>query len=271
MIDTGLRDKVVLITGANHGIGAATASAFATQRASVFISYLRLNRQPEDGSDLSTAGQARYFARQAASADRVVQAIRDTGGRIEAWEVDLADPANVPRLFDRVDAAFGRVDVLVNNAAHCSADTFLPPEQLTGTQRSPAGHLLHTITAESHDRHFAVGATWGRIINLSTDAASAHPTQVSYGASKYALESYSHAAAVELGQYGITVNVVAPGPIQTGYIPRELEKQLAGQTPLRRIGEPADVADVIVFLASDQARWVTGQKLYVGGGLKMPL
>lgn len=93
--------------------------------------------------------------------------------------------------------------------------------------------------------------------------------EVSYGASKYALESYSRAAAGELGKYGITVNVVSPGPIQTGYIASDLEQRLNLEIPLGRVGQPDDVADVIVFLASEQARWLTGQLIFVGGGHRM--
>ncbi len=89
---------------------------------------------------------------------------------------------------------------------------------------------------------------------------------MSYGASKAALESYSRSAAMELGQFGITVNVVAPGPIQTGWIPAETEQPIVEDIPLGRMGRPDDVADVVVFLASEQARWVTGQRLFVGGG-----
>ena len=106
---------------------------------------------------------------------------------------------------------------------------------------------------------------------MSTDGASGFPGEVSYGASKHALESISRAAAVELGPYGITVNVVSPGPVQTGYITPELEEKLLPEIPLRRVGEPEEIADVIVFLASEQARWITGQLLYVGGGHVMPL
>jgi 3-oxoacyl-[acyl-carrier protein] reductase len=112
---------------------------------------------------------------------------------------------------------------------------------------------------------------WGRIINVSTDAADHFGSQVSYGASKHALESYSRSAAGELGRYGITVNVVAPGPIQTGYLPPEGVTRAASNAPLRRVGHPDDVADVIVFFGSEQARWLTGQLLYVGGGNKMPI
>ena len=143
-------------------------------------------------------------------------------------------------------------------------------------------------TAEVIDRHFAVnsravalliheytrrylhrGASWGRIITVSTDAAHAHVANISYAASKHAIESYSRSAAAELGKYGITVNVVAPGPIQTGYITPESEAIINAGTPLGRLGTPEDVADVIVFLASEQARWLTGQLLYVGGGWRM--
>ena len=104
---------------------------------------------------------------------------------------------------------------------------------------------------------------------MSTDGAPGFSGEVSYGASKYALESYSRAAAKELGRYGITVNIVSPGPIQTGYITPELERELLPNIPLGRLGQPEDGADVIVFLASEQARWLTGQTLHVGGGHRM--
>ncbi|MAG36703.1 MAG: 3-ketoacyl-ACP reductase [Dehalococcoidia bacterium] len=291
MINPGLEGKVVLITGAQHGIGAATARAFAAQGALIFITYLRLQREPSDGSDLSQPGEALYRSRQAKSADEVLQAIREAGGRAEAWEADLAEPAMIAEHFDRAEAAFGPADVLVNNAAHCVNETFIPPARLTEKDRERAlSRNLPALMAESHDRHFAVnsravalmmaeytrrhasrGATWGRIINISTDAASCHPGNVSYAASKHALESYSHSAACELGRYSITVNVVAPGPTQTGYIPPDNEAKLAARIPLGRVGEPEDVADVVIFLASEQGRWLTGQKLYAGGGWKMPV
>jgi 3-oxoacyl-[acyl-carrier protein] reductase len=104
---------------------------------------------------------------------------------------------------------------------------------------------------------------------VSTNAAHAHPANVSYAASKHAIESYSRSAAIELGKYGVTVNIVAPGPIQTGYLTPEEEASIAARIPLRRIGRPEDIADVIVFLASEQAHWTTGQLLYVGGGWTM--
>jgi 3-oxoacyl-[acyl-carrier protein] reductase len=273
MIDPGLKDKVVLVTGANHGIGAATAMAFAVQGAAVFLTYF---------------GDPPPWARHPKGAGEVLRLIQEQGGRAQTWAADLADSANISRLFDRVEATLGPVDVLVNNAAHCRPDTFRPvgPEARAALGDRP----LSAITPESHDHHFAVnsravalmmaqfarrhiqrGVRWGRIINVSTDGASGFSGEVSYGASKHALESYSRAAASELGKYGITVNIVAPGPVQTGWLAPELEKQEIASIPLGRVGQPEDVADIIVFLASEQARWVTGQLIYVGGGHVMPL
>jgi 3-oxoacyl-[acyl-carrier protein] reductase len=189
-----------------------------------------------------------------------------------------------------VEKEFGPVDILVNNAAHGDPDTFIPQTQLGPDSRAVDQFPMSTITAEKHDQHFAVnsravalmmaeygrrsverGVQWGRIINVSTDGASGFASEVSYGASKHAMESYSRAAAKEFGRYSITVNVVSLGPIQTGWITPELEKRVSTGTPLGRVGLPEDVADVIVFIASDQARWISGQLLYVGGGWQMPL
>ena len=287
MIDPGLDGKVVLVTGANnpYGIGAATAKAFAVQGARVFIHFFRSPNVDSGAVQVRGPGPAFFQAQQGKTADEVLDAIRRRGGQAAAWEADLSDPGNIPQLFDRVEAVFGPVDILVNNAAAWEGDTFLP----SGAE-AVMNRFVSTVSAESHDHNFAVnsravalmmaeyarrflrrGATWGRIINVSTDGASAFPGEVSYGASKHAMESYSRAAAIELGPYGITVNVVAPGPVQTGYITPEMEEKLGAEIPLRRVGKPEDIADVIVFLASEQARWVTGQLIYVGGGHVMPL
>jgi 3-oxoacyl-[acyl-carrier protein] reductase len=288
MIDTGLKNKVVLITGVNnpHGIGAAASKAFALEGASVFVTYLRL---PSNGSPSNIPGEAFYRFENSQTADEVIKAVREGGGKIQAWEADLADPEVIPRLFDRAEALLGPVDILVNNAAHCEPDTFISQNQPGSMSRAADSFPVSSITADMHDQHFSVnsravalmmaeytrrflkrGARWGRIINVSTDGASGFSSEVSYGASKHAMESYSRAAANELGPYGITVNVISLGPVQTGWISPELEREILNQIPMRRVGLPEDVADVILFFASEQARWITGQQLYVGGGHMMP-
>lgn len=276
MIDPQLKEKVALITGANHGIGAATAKAIAKQGAKVFITYLRL------GENYARDREIAYEQAQSSTADKAVKEIRESGGIAEAYEADLSDIKIIPELFDLVEKTIGPVEILVNNAAFCDPDTFDPE---TSVQEAKTGLTTNTITAEKYERNFAINAratalmieefakrhkarnaTWGRIINTSTDWAEYFPTEISYGASRAAMESFSRSAAVELGKYGITVNIVAPGLIQTGWMSKEVVQNQASQSPLKRIGTPEDVADVIVFLASEQARWLTGQRLFVGGG-----
>ena len=287
MINPQLESKVVLITGANHGIGAAAAKAFALQGAKVFITFYRdvcrySEEELQKANEEGIGGDVLYQARQQQSAELLVQQIQSRGGNAFAYETDLANPDNIPLLFDLCETRLGHIDVLVNNHTHCVLETFDPARV---TER---GSGIHLTTAASIDAHFAINARayaltmaeylkrylkrnakWGRIVNLSTDAAHAHSANISYAASKHAIESYSRSAASEMGKYGITVNIVAPGPIQTGYITPDFETDIATKTPLGRVGKPEDVADVIVFLASEQAHWLTGQLLYVGGGWRM--
>lgn len=287
MTDLRLENKVVLVTGANHGIGAAIAKAFAAQGAKVFITFYRdtcrySEEELQQAKASGIGGDILYRAMQQQSADPLLESIRTQGGIALAHEADLANPDNIPLLFNFCESHFGGVDVLVNNHTLCVLETFDP------SLVTDEGGGVQFITAAGIDAHFAVnarayalmmseylnrymkrGATSGRIINISTDAAHAHTANISYAASKHAIESYSRSAAAEIGKYGITVNIVAPGPIQTGYLPPKDVEEIASQTPLGRVGEPEDIADVVVFLASEQARWITGQLIYVGGGWRM--
>ncbi len=290
MINPQLQGKVVLVTGANNplGIGAGIARAFAAQSAQVFMTYFRTADDMSRPENINEPGEAMYRLQQTRTADWLVQEIRQAGGRASAMEADLSDPAIVAAIFDRAEAEYGPVEVLINNAAHCVQDTLLPPEALAPGAVAPDGFPVISITPDSHDQHFAVNSRaaallmtefarrhvrragqWGRIVNISTDGSAGFNGEVSYGASKYALESFSRAAAKEFGRFGITVNVASLGPIQTGWITPEQEREIARHTPLGRAGTPGDVADVVVFLASEQARWLTGQLIYVGGGHAM--
>ncbi len=274
MIDPLLKNKVALVTGANHGIGAAIAKALARQGVKVFVTYLR-------SANTDKWRESAYIKNQSQSADKIISEIRKNGGEAEAIEADLNDFSVIKKLFDKTEEIFGPVEILINNAAYCNPDTFEPREFV----EKKTGATSDTITLKEYERHFAVNttapvflmeefasrhvskkATWGRIINISTDWADCFPTEISYGASKAATEAFCRAAAVELGKYGITVNIIGPGPIQTGWMSKKVEEAQAQNNPLKRIGQPDDIADVAVFLASEQARWLTGQRFFVGGG-----
>jgi 3-oxoacyl-[acyl-carrier protein] reductase len=282
MIDTGLTDKRALITGANHGIGAAIANALAAQGVSVFLHYFRPQKALPPETLSAVPGELLYKAKQSQTADHIARSIKDLGGKAVAWECDLGQPSNIFKLFEKAQEEFGPIDMLVNNAASWAADSFLPLEEQSEDR---IGRALTTISEETVDLHFNVitrGAVllmaeyarrrvsgefkWGRIINVSTSGSYCFPEEVSYGAAKFAVESYSRSAAKELGRFGITVNVISPGAIQTGWISSDFEREIAAQTPLGRVGQPDDIADVVVFLCSQQARWVTGQLIHVGGG-----
>ncbi len=297
MIDPGIRDKVALVTGANNplGIGAAIARALASHGALVFIHYFRQDVELDDQERHTGAspepGLHLFFEQQNKTAREVVASIREAGGKAESWEGDLREPGTVDRLFQKAEKTFGRIDILVNNATEYMADTFLPsPASDEDAQVWEGGPAIATIDAESHDRNFAVSsraaavltarfarrvierkANWGRIVNISADCAWGCPKEISYRASKYALESYSRSAAAELGPFGITVNVVSPGPVQSGYISAELEAALVPEIPVRRVGRPDDIANAVVFFASEHAGWITGQVLFVHGGHRMAL
>lgn len=288
MIDPGLRNRSVLITGANNpfGIGAAAAVAFARQGARLFLHYFRAPNPHVAAAN--GRGESFYLLQQAMSCNDLVARLAAGGTETHAFEADFVDSLAPAALFDAAESALGQVDILINNAAAWESDTFVPGGS---PAQNPYIELWTTTTAFSADtfarlmsvnaaapallmrefasRHVRQGRKWGRIVNVSTDAAACFPSEVSYGATKLALESLTRSAASELGQFGITVNAVALGPVQTGWITPELESALLPRIPLRRLGTPEDAADALVLLCSEQARWITGQRIFVGGGHQM--
>ncbi len=277
MIDPGFEGKTILITGANNpfGIGAATVRAFSAQGAKVFLTYLCESPEmygvsEEEAKKATTPSKAFSKYQNSQNADRVIREIRESGGEVEAMELDLARAEKIPSLFDAVEQAFGQVDILVNNATHC----MYPDNMLdTTAERIDRHFAVNTravvlIMQEFSIRHIRAKRTWGRIVNISTDSYI-HLGNTTYGASKHAMESYTRDAAHELGPFGVTVNIVSPGPVQTGGYDEAAVTREERMIPLGRIGRPEDIANAIVFFASNQAAWITGQRLYVGGGHNM--
>jgi 3-oxoacyl-[acyl-carrier protein] reductase len=249
MLDPQLADRIALVTGGCSGIGAATALALASQGAAVFLVYLGT---PAD--DARAAG--------------LVEEIERRGGRAAAFAADLADPATCPAMFDRAEASLGPVDILINNAAHSQRDDLesIGPDEI---DRHHAVNVRATLLACQEYARRRGARPSGRIVNVSSGVVEGAPTELAYSASKGAIEVLTRSLARALAPRQITVNAVAPGPTDTGWLTPPLRDELAARTPLLRIGQPEDIADVIVFLASEQARWLTGQILDAGGGWHM--
>lgn len=241
-----LSGKVAIVTGGSRGIGAAIARRLAGEGAQVAL----------------------FYRSNAEAADATVQAIEAAGGRAAAFKADVADEAAVRSAVREVATRFGRVDALVNNAGIFEAE--------------PVGE----ISRESFQRQFSVNAwsvlastqaaldhfpaTGGAIVNVSSSlAVRPEPQTVSYSASKAAVDSLTLGCAIELGARGIRVNAVAPAITRTDMtadIPAEQLKAETRLTPLGRLAEPGDIADVVAFLCSDDARWITGRSILVDGG-----
>lgn len=241
-----LAEKIAVVTGGSRGIGRAVSLQLAAAGASVAVNY----------------------AGNQAAADETVRAIEAGGGKAAAIRADVGNPAEIHRLFDDAIARFGRVDILVNNAGLALY------------------RLVQDTTEEDFDRIFNVNvrgvffalkeastrlADGGRVINFSSTTTRVMlPTYGAYSASKAAVEQLTRVFAKEMGARRITVNCVLPGPVNTdlfheGKTP-EIVARLAAMSAFNRIGEPADIARVVAFLAGDDAAWITGQNIGVNGG-----
>jgi 3-oxoacyl-[acyl-carrier protein] reductase len=246
-----LEGKVAVVTGASKGIGASIAVHLAKEGAAVVVNY---------GSSKQEA-------------ERVVAAIVGEGGKAVAVQANIAKHADIQRLFAETKKAFGRLDILVNNAGIYE---FLPLENVTAEHFYKMFDLnvLGLILASQEALKY-FGPKGGSIINISSVAATSAPATTSvYSATKAAVDAVTKALAKELGPRNIRVNSINPGMIETegwraaGIADSDFHKQTESQTPLGRIGQPQDIAPAAVFLASADSAWITGETLYISGGLR---
>lgn len=246
-----LQGQVAVVTGASKGLGAAIAEHLAGAGAAVVVNY----------------------ANSKAGAEAVVQRIRKADGKAVAVQADVSKLDDIRRLFAETKKAFDKLDILVNNAG---VYEFAPLEEISADHfhkqfnLNVLGLLLTTREAVTH-----FGPGGGSVINLSSFAATAAPPGTSvYSGTKAAVNAITRSLAQELGRRKIRVNAISPGVVETeglraaGITGSDFQKKLETQTPLGRISQPQDVAPAVVFLASPESAWITGENLYVTGGLR---
>jgi 3-oxoacyl-[acyl-carrier protein] reductase len=240
-----LTGKVAIVTASSRGIGRSTALRLAQDGAAVVVNYVASSEK----------------------ADAIVQAVITNGGRAIAVQGSVANKADVTRLFDQTEQQFGPIDIVVNVAGtavykphvELTDEDF---EQVFSVNVRGAMYVLQAAANRVKDG--------GRILQFSTGATMMPiPTGGLYAASKAAGERFAFALAKELGHRQVTVNVVSPGVTETDglVLPQPAIDQLISQTPLGRLGQPSDIADVVAFLVSDDAHWMTGQNIQVNGGI----
>jgi 3-oxoacyl-[acyl-carrier protein] reductase len=246
-----LKNKVAVVTGSSKGIGAAIAKHFGAEGAKVVVNY----------------------ASSKEGADKVVKAITDNGGIAISVQGDVSKEADVIRLFEETKKAFGTVDILVNNAVY---QQFLPIDQVSAEtfhQHFNVNVLGPVLTIQAALKLF--GDKGGNIINISSGASKMPlPAASLYSATKAALDAITISLSKELGAKNVRVNSLLPGATETEGATSagvtagsEYEKMFIANTPLGRRGQPEDIAKAAVFLASDDAAWITGEQISVSGGM----
>ncbi len=246
-----LAGKVAVVTGASKGIGAAIAKALGAEGAAVVVNY-----------SSSKAG-----------ANKVVADITSSGGKAIAVQANVAKKADIGRLFAATSKAFGQLDILVNNAGIYE---MFPLEKITEEhfhKQFNLNVLGLLLASQAAAKQF--GAAGGSIINISSVVSTlAIPESAAYSGTKGAVDAITRSLASELGPRGIRVNAIRPGMVETegthsaGIAESPMRKQVEAQTPLRRIGQPRDIAGAAVFLESDDSSWVTGETLVISGGYR---
>jgi 3-oxoacyl-[acyl-carrier protein] reductase len=242
-----LSGKVALVTGASKGIGAAIAKHLAAAGASVVVNYSSSRK----------------------NADKVVAEITTAGGRAVALHANVSQPADIERLFQEAEAAFGKLDILVNNAG---VFDFAPLEKITVEhfRRMFDINVLGVILAtQAALKHF--NPAGGSIINTSSNVSTMSPANSGvYNATKSAIDGLTRTFSKELGARKIRVNSINPGPTASDGVHAQgltgIFEKLGAQTALGRIGQPDDIAPAVVYLASDDSSWVTGETHYISGG-----
>lgn len=246
-----LKGKVAVVTGASKGIGAGIAKSLAAEGAAVVVNY----------------------ASSKEDADRVVADIHSSGGKAIAVQGDVAKASDVHRIFAETKKAFGKLDVLVNNAG---VYEFAPLEEITEAhfRKMFDVNVLGLILA-TKEAIKLFGDNGGSVINIGSNASQiTPPTTTVYTATKGAVDAVTHVLAKELGPKKIRVNSINPGMVETegthafGVIGSDFQKQFEAQTPLGRIAQPEDIGPIAVFLASADSGWLTGETLIASGGLR---
>lgn len=245
-----LKNKVAIVTGASKGIGASIAKYFAAEGAKVVVNY----------------------ATSKEDAEKVVKAITDNGGTAIPVQGDVAREADITRLFEATKNAFGGLDILVNNAGIYTYEPIEQVSEKTFHQQFNINVLGSLFAIQASLKLF--GDKGGNIINISSEASKTPlPTGSVYSATKAALDAITIALSKEFSGKNIRINSILPGVVETegshnaGFIGSDAETKLVANTPLGRTGQPEDIAKVAVFLASDDAAWITGEKISVSGGI----
>jgi 3-oxoacyl-[acyl-carrier protein] reductase len=270
-----LKGKTALVTGASRGLGRAIALALGQAGADVALTDILIEGQEQDLEKLGQYSMlAGHFAKQGAVKTQAgAQEIQSTGLRSCAFKMDVADYEEVGRVVRMIETELGPIDILVNNAAVMDNLGKFEEQQPERWQRDLNVNLSGAYNCSKAVWPGMVKKGWGRIINISSVAGlmGAH-MQPSYGATKAGLIGLSKSLAIEAGRYGITVNTVCPGFIATEAVQlydERMTERIAKRTALKRMGEPEEVAQVVAFLASDAASYITGSVIPVTGGIDL--